>query len=131
MLLMLIMVKLVPSQRANSKRVLDLQSARGRRRGEAARATEFDFDRATVALELKKLQRMIEEGARQTEMVAAERVFAKPLSRALIRRARKLHLVARDLERLLRLVARAHLPKEAERPKPESLLPLRLQSRDH
>jgi len=91
----------------------------------------FDFDRATVARELKTLRRAIEEGAKQIDMVAAERVFAKSLSRALTRRARKLHLVARDLERLLRLVARAHIPKEAERPKPGSLLPLRLQSRGY
>ena len=131
MLLILTMVKLVPPRRADSEKVLDLQSARGGRRGEAARATEFDFDRATVALELKKLQRAIEEGAKQIDMVAAERVFVKPLSRALVRRARKLHRVARDLKSLLRLIARAHIPMEAERPKPESLPPLRLQSRDH
>jgi len=125
------MVKLVPPLRPDSDKIRDLLSARGTRRGEAARATEFDFDRATVILELKKLQRTIEEGAEQIDMVAAERVFAKPLSRALFRRARKLHLVARDLESLLRLVARSQIPKEAERPKPESLLPTRLQSRDH
>jgi len=105
------MITRTSSRRADSGRDLSRQSARRERRGETARAsTEFDFDRATVARELKALQRTIAEGAKQIEMVAAERVFAKPLSRALGRRARKLHLVAKDLESLLRLVARAHNP---------------------
>jgi len=47
----------------------------------------------------------------EMDMVAAEKVFGKSLSDALISNARKLHSIATDLDSLLRLVARAHLPK--------------------
>jgi len=77
--------------------------------------TYFEIDRATVARELQNLKSAIEEGAKQIEMVAAERVFDQSLSRELVRRARKLQLVARDLNGLLKLVARAHMPKTPER----------------
>jgi hypothetical protein len=74
----------------------------------------FEIDRSTVARELQSLESTIEEGAKQIEMVAAERVFDQSLSRALAKRARKLHLVARDLNRLLRLVERARMPKTSK-----------------
>jgi hypothetical protein len=74
--------------------------------------TDFETDRSIVARELRSLQRATEEGAKQIDMVAAERVFDEPLSRALIRRARGLHLIARDLTSLLRLVAQAHIPPQ-------------------
>jgi hypothetical protein len=79
----------------------------------ASISIEFEFDRATVTGELQSLRRAVEEGANQLEMVAAEKVFGKSLSRALIRRARKLHLVARDLANLLRLIARARIAPSA------------------
>jgi hypothetical protein len=77
--------------------------------------TYFEIDRSTVVSELRNLKSAIEEGAKQIEMVAAERVFDQSLSRELVRRARKLQLVARDLNGLLKLVARAHMPKTPER----------------
>ena len=77
--------------------------------------TYFEIDRSTVASELQNLKGVIEEGAKQIEMVAAERVFDQSLSRELVRRARKLQLVARDLNGLLKLVARARMPKTSER----------------
>ena len=76
--------------------------------------TYFEFDRSTVTRELQNLKSAIEEGAKQIEMVAAERVFDQSLSRKLVQRARKLQLVARDLNELLKLVARAHMPKTSE-----------------
>jgi len=77
--------------------------------------TYFEIDRSTVAREVQTLKSAIEEGAKQIEMVAAERVFDQSLSRELVRRARKLQLVARDLNGLLKLVARARMPKTPER----------------
>jgi hypothetical protein len=73
--------------------------------------TYFEIDRSTVSSELQNLKSAIEEGAKQIEMVAAERVFDRSLSAALVRKARELHLVARDLKGLLKLVARARMPK--------------------
>jgi hypothetical protein len=77
--------------------------------------TYFEIDRSTVAREVQTLKSAIEEGAKQIEMVAAERVFDQSLSRELVRRARKLQLVARDLNGLLKLVARARMPMTSER----------------
>jgi hypothetical protein len=74
-------------------------------------STHFEIDRSTVTLQLRNLRRAVDEGAMEMDMVAAERVFGKPVSLALVRSARKLHLIATDLDSLLRLVARAHLPK--------------------
>jgi len=73
----------------------------------------FEFDRSTVASQLQSLEDAIAEGAKQIEMVAHERVFDQSLSRALLRRALTLHLVARDLSVLLRLVRGARLPNTA------------------
>ncbi len=79
--------------------------------------TWFEIDRSSMAGQLRNLRRAIEESATEMEMVAAERVFSKSLSRALTRRARTLQRVANDLNYLLRLVARAQIPK-ATRLKP-------------
>ena len=80
----------------------------------------FEIDRSTVVFQLRSLRRAIDEGAQEMEMVAAERVFSRSLSQTLIRKARKLHLVARDLNGLLRLVERAHVDKPSTRPEPKS-----------
>ena len=72
----------------------------------------FEFDRANMLLQLRSLRRDIEVGAEEMEMVAAERVFRKPLSRALISEAGKLHVTAKELTILKRLVERAHIPKD-------------------
>jgi deoxyribose-phosphate aldolase len=74
-------------------------------------STHFEIDRSTVTLQLRNLRRAVDEGAMEMDMVAAERVFGKPVSHALVRSARKLHSIATDLDSLLLLVARAHLPK--------------------
>jgi hypothetical protein len=77
----------------------------------------FEIDRSTVLRQLQNLMRAIDEGAEDIEMAAAEGVFDKSLSRVLHRRAGQLHRTAKDLNALLRSVARAHIPRAAERPK--------------
>jgi hypothetical protein len=86
--------------------------------GDAAQI--FEIDRSTVVVQLRSLRRAIDEGAEEMEMVAAENVFSKSLSRTLVGSARKLHLVARDLNRLLRLVERADVDKPLTRSEPKS-----------
>jgi len=80
----------------------------------------FEIDRSNVVLQLRTLRHAIDEGAQEMEMVAAERVFAKSLSRTLMRRARKLRVVAKDLNSLLRLVERSHVERPPARPAPKS-----------
>ena len=77
-------------------------------------STHFEIDRSTVTRQIRNLRHAVGEGATEMEMVAAERIFAKALSRAITLRARKLHLISRDLDNLLRVIARAHLPKTAK-----------------
>jgi hypothetical protein len=89
----------------------------------------FEIDRANVVIQLRTLQRAIDESAEEIEMVAIERVFGKPLSRALTRGGQKLRLTARDLNRLLRLVERAHVPKTPGRPGPKPKLGYRRKAR--
>jgi hypothetical protein len=79
----------------------------------------FEIDRSAVLRQLQNLLRAIDEGAEDMEMVAAERVFGKSLSRALERRARQLRRTAKDLNSLLHWVKRAQIPKVAERPVPK------------
>jgi hypothetical protein len=76
----------------------------------------FEIDRSNLVLHLRTLRRAINEGAEEIDMVAIESVFAKSISRALIRAARKLYLAAEDLAGLLRLVERASVPKKPGRP---------------
>jgi len=80
----------------------------------------FEIDRSNVVLQLRTLRHAIDEGAQEIEMVAAERVFGKSLSRTLMRKARKLRLIAKDLNGLLRLVERAHAEKPPGRTAPKS-----------
>jgi hypothetical protein len=81
--------------------------------GDAAQI--FEIDRSTVVFQLRSLRSAIDHGAEEMEMVAAEKVFVKSVSRALTHRARTLRLAAKDLNRLLRLVERAQVPKAPER----------------
>ena len=60
--------------------------------------------------QLQNLMRAIDEGAEDIEMASAEGVFDKSLSRVLRRRAGQLQRTAKDLNALLRSVARAHIP---------------------
>ena len=74
----------------------------------------FELDRFNMVLQLRSLRRKIDEGAEEMEMVAAERVFRERLSRVLVREAEKLHVTARELTSLGRLVERACAPKTPE-----------------
>jgi hypothetical protein len=76
----------------------------------------FEIDRSNLVLQLRTLRYAIDESALEMEMVATERVFGKSLSGALTRGGQKLRVAARDLNRLLRLVERAHTPKGPGRP---------------
>jgi hypothetical protein len=78
----------------------------------------FEIDRSNLVLQLRTLQRVLKEGAEELDMVSIERVFVKSVSRALASTARKLDLVAEDLDGLLHLVERAQVPKAPERPEP-------------
>jgi hypothetical protein len=80
----------------------------------------FEFDRSNMLLQLRSLRREIEVGAEEMEMVAAERVFREPLSRALANEAGKLQVTARELTILKRLVERAHMPKDPLQATPRS-----------
>ena len=70
----------------------------------------FEFDRSNMVLHLHRTRRAIDAGAEEIEMVSAESVFSKSLSRTLERSARKLRLAAKDLNRLSLLVERARPP---------------------
>jgi len=76
----------------------------------------FEIDRSNLVLQLQTLRYAIDESALEMEMVATERVFGKSVSGALMSGGLKLRLVARDLNRLLRLVERARAPKGPGRP---------------
>jgi hypothetical protein len=78
----------------------------------------FEIDRSNLALQLRTLRRIINEGAEEIDMVAIESVFVKAVSRALTRAARKLYLAAEDLDGLLGLVERANVPNSTGRPEP-------------
>jgi hypothetical protein len=79
----------------------------------------FQIDRANMLLHLRSLRRAIDAGAEEIEMVSAESVFAKSLSRMLSRSAWKLRLAAKDLNRLILLVKRAHALNAPERSAPQ------------
>jgi hypothetical protein len=78
----------------------------------------FELDRSNIILQLHSLRRAIDQGAEEMEMVAIERVFGKSLSRTLTRGGRKLRVAARDLNRILRLVEAAQVPKTPPKSKP-------------
>lgn len=71
----------------------------------------FEIDRSNMVVHLRGLQRDIDQGAEELEMVGAERVFGESLSRALVEVAGKLRATARTLTGLLRSVERAPIPK--------------------
>jgi hypothetical protein len=76
----------------------------------------FEIDRSDLVLQLGTLQRAIDEGATEIEMVAVEGVFVEPVSQALIRAARKLSRVSEDLRVLHRMVEQARPPIAPRRP---------------
>lgn len=87
----------------------------------------FQIDQANMLLDLHRLRRAIDAGAEEIEMVSAESVFSKSLSRTLGRSARRLRQAAKDLNRLSLLVERAHAPnapaRSAPKPKPRNRRP--------
>jgi hypothetical protein len=71
----------------------------------------FEIDRANMVLQLRSVQRAIDESAEEMEMVALERVFVNSVSQALTRTSRKLYAIAKDLNGLHRIIERARLPR--------------------
>ncbi len=71
----------------------------------------FEIDRANLVLQLRAVQRAIDESAEEMEMVALERVFVSSVSQALTRTSRKLYAIAKDLIQLRRIIERARLPR--------------------
>ena len=82
----------------------------------------FEIDRSNLVLQLRSIRRAINETAEEMEMVAIERVFAKPVSQTLTRTARKLYRLSEDLYGLNRLIDQAHPPaapiRRKRKPKP-------------
>jgi len=89
----------------------------------------FEIDRSNLILQLRTLRRAIDEAAEEMAMVAIERVFSKSPSGALARGGQKLRLASRDLNRVLRLIERAHIPKAPGRPGPKPKLGNRRKAR--
>src|ERR1700676_4095557 len=80
----------------------------------------FEIDRSNLVLQLRTIRRAINESAEEMEMVAIERVFDKPVSRALTRSSRKLYRIAEDLGDLHRLIERARLPGSLDESAPKA-----------
>jgi hypothetical protein len=78
----------------------------------------FELDRSAFTGLVQELLRVIRLGADEMKMSADERAFGESLSQPLRRIARKLEMIAGDLNFLLRSVARAKLPIQLERPEP-------------
>lgn len=70
----------------------------------------FHIDRAEVSARLYKLSHSLAAGAVEMEMVAAERVFDKRFSAQLVRKARDLKRLAKQLNRMHEDAARARFP---------------------
>jgi len=76
----------------------------------------FEIDRSSLVLQLDTLRRAINESAEEMEMVADEAVFAKSVSKALTRAARKLYRASQDLKALHRIIQQARPPAAPGRP---------------
>jgi hypothetical protein len=76
----------------------------------------FEIDRSSLVLQLDTLRRAINESAEEMEMVADEAVFAKSVSGALTRAARKLSRASQDLKALHRIIQQAQSPEAPGRP---------------
>ena len=75
----------------------------------------FELDRGIVIGQVSALRRSITVGAKQMEMIAAERVFDQPLSEMILRKARAMQRVARDLKDLaIKVAAATGYPKVDE-----------------
>ena len=60
----------------------------------------FELDRSAVIGQLSSLRRAIANGAREMEMIAAERIFEKSLAQEIRQKAFALKRVARQLKEL-------------------------------
>jgi hypothetical protein len=67
----------------------------------------FEFDRRVLIGQVKALQATIRNASKEISMVAAENVFDKPLSAKLKRKARVLDRIARKLDDMSKVLARA------------------------
>jgi hypothetical protein len=70
----------------------------------------FEFDRNILIGQLNVLQLTVRKTMTEIAMVAAENVFDKPLSAKLKRKARALDRIARRLDDLGKVLARAKFP---------------------
>ena len=77
----------------------------------------FEFDRRTVLSEIDRMQKMLDENAKQLGMVAVEGVFEKPLSDGLLRASRALRTTAKELIALRRLVERTSHNRKPDKKK--------------
>jgi hypothetical protein len=67
----------------------------------------FEFDRSILIGRLDALRLTVRNALTEIEMVAAENVFDRPLSAKLKRKARALDRIARRLDELGKVLARA------------------------
>jgi hypothetical protein len=67
----------------------------------------FEFDRSVLIGQVKALEATIRSASKEISMVAAENVFDKPLSAKLKRKSRTLDRIARNLEEMSKVLARA------------------------
>jgi hypothetical protein len=67
----------------------------------------FEFDRRILIDQVKALLATIRSASKEISMVAAENVFDQPLSAKLKRKARVLDRIARELDDMSKVLARA------------------------
>ena len=71
----------------------------------------FEFDRRVLIGQVNDLQLIIRRASTEISMVVAENVFHKPLSAKLKRKTRALDRMARRLDDLGKVLARAKFPR--------------------
>lgn len=74
----------------------------------------FDIDKAEVSARLYKLSHSLAAGAKEMEMIAAERVFDKSFSAKLANKAQVLRRLAQQLNRMHEQAALARFPGDRE-----------------
>jgi len=72
----------------------------------------FELDRGVVIGQVSALRRSITNGAKQLDMIAAEKIFDQPLSEMILRKAIALQKLARELKQLaIKIAAATGYPK--------------------
>ena len=71
----------------------------------------FEFDRSALMGRVNALRLTVRNALTEIALVAAENVFNKPLSAKLKRKARALDQIARGLDELSKVLARARFPR--------------------